>query len=77
MTTNVNERTDLIISIADDNDGLVSDAVNEKIAALRPLAVVANIEPGLEEYALHFLLENLGIPVKTLLERVSRLLAGD
>jgi hypothetical protein len=51
--------------------------VNEKIADLRHLAMMTNIEPGLEENALHFLLENLGIPVKTLLQGVSRLLAGD
>ena len=75
MTANVDKCINLIIGAANNDDGLAGDAEDEKVPDLGHLAVVANIEPGLEEYALHFLLENLGTPVKTLLQGVSRLLA--
>jgi hypothetical protein len=76
MTAYVDKCIDLIVSASNDDDGLTGDVEDEKVTGLGYLAVVANIEPRLQEYALHFLLEHLGAPVKALFQGVSRPMRG-
>ncbi len=71
MAAHIQQSVDAALRVAHDDDRLARHLEQEVVAFFRDLALVADVEPGLQEDMADFLLVDLGIAVHAAGQRVA------
>src|ERR1700722_2889005 len=77
VTADIEQRAQLAVLTADDDEGFLKDVDREKVAGIGCLAAVPDAMPVPHEQALHVTREECRIAIETLVEGVARAVGRD